>query len=449
MNSRISRRNVLRGLGVAVALPASITWPTKYALGQATGEASKAPLRMAFMSIPNGVQQGRWFPTVEGGDWKLNSTMFPLEPIKSSIQVIGGLKHEHATAGNDGAGDHARSSATFLTGARARKTAGKDIQVGISIDQVAAQARGGLTRFPSLELSCDAIRNSGSCDSGYACAYQYNLSWSSPSTPVTPEPNPRMVFERLFGSGSHGERRRNYEIRQDSNRSVLDFVLEEASDVQRTLGTEDRKNVDAYLSSVRQLELHLKSTERFGSTSDPDQPTPSGIPSDFGAHIDMMLDLLCLAFQTDSTRIATALLAYDGSNRTFPDLGVIEGHHYLTHNQRIPDLAEKVGIIDRFYIERFARFLMKLDSIKESDGTSLLHNSMIVYGGAIADGNRHSHDNLPVILAGKAGGAFQTGRFLKVEEHPMSNMFVEMLNVFGVESSQFGDSTGSLESLRS
>ena len=446
-----SRRAFLRGAGVSLAIPPmlSLLTRTEAASAQiaAASTESGAPLRMAFMSIPNGVQQEHWFPTTEGEELELSSTLQPLESVKHQLQVIGGLKHENATAGNDGAGDHARANATFLTGARARKTAGKDIHVGVSVDQVAAQRAGDATRFSSLELSSDAVRNSGSCDSGYACAYQYNLSWSSASTPVTPEPNPRLVFERLFGTGIHGERQKNFELRQHSNRSVLDFVLDDARDLQKKLGADDRHKLDEYVSSVRHVEEAIRSTEKLRSVPDPKQQTPVGIPSDFGTHIEINFDLMLLAFQTDSTRISTLLIAYDGSNRTFPDLGISEGHHYLTHNQRVPELAEKVARIDRFYIERFAAFLERMDSIQDVDGKSMLHNSMIVYGGAIADGNKHTHANLPVILAGSGGGVFTTGRYLKVEDKPMSNLFVEMLNRFGVETNSFGDSTGRLDEI--
>jgi hypothetical protein len=396
---------------------------------------------MAFMSIPNGVQQDHWFPTA---DFQLNESMKPLETLKEHFQVIGGLDHEHATAGRDGAGDHARASATFLTGARARKTAGSDIHVGISVDQVAAQRLGHLTRFPSLELSSDVVRNSGSCDSGYACAYQYNLAWSSATTPVTPEPNPRLVFERLFGAGDKEERTKNYRVRQETERSILDFVLEETGDVQRQLGAHDRRKFDEYLTVVREMERRLKGAERFQETPDVDAATPAGIPADFDNYMQIMYDLLILAFQTDSTRIGTLLLAYDGSNRSFPQLGIPEGHHYLTHNQRNPVQAKKVAQIDQFYLASLARFLGRMSEVEDVDGNSLLYNSMIVYGGAIADGNRHTHDNLPVILAGHGGGAFKTGRFLNVSSQPMSNLFVSMLNQFGVDTKAFGDSTGRL-----
>ena len=446
MNHQSSdRRGFLRGMGVSIALPALMSLQPGSLFGAQISDMERmattstgAPLRMAFMSIPNGVQQDHWFPT---GDFELNESMAPLASLKEHFQVIGGLDHENATAGRDGAGDHARASATFLTGARARKTAGNDIHVGISIDQVAAQRAGNLTRFPSLELSSDLIRNSGGCDSGYACAYQYNLAWSSASTPVTPEANPRLVFERLFGAGEGSERRKNFALRQQTERSVLDFVLEEASDVQRSLAVSDRQKFDEYLTVVRELELRLKAAESHQDIPEIERSTPVGIPGDFSQYMDLMFDMLHLAFQTDTTRIATLLLAYDGSNRTFPQLGIREGHHYLTHNQRETDLAKKVAAIDQFYISRFARFLERMATTDDVDGNSLLHNSMIVYGGAIADGNRHTHDNLPVILAGHAGRAIQTGRYLKVDPQPMSNLYVSMLNQFGVQTEQFGDST--------
>jgi hypothetical protein len=399
---------------------------------------------MAFMSIPNGVQQDHWFPT---DAFQLNETMAPLEGLKPHFQVIGGLDHINATAGPDGAGDHARASATFLTGMRARKTAGSDIHVGISIDQVAAQAVGDRTRFPSLELTSDVIRNSGSCDSGYACAYQYNLAWSSPTTPVTPEADPRQVFERLFGTGDPEQRKKNYALRQATDRSVLDFVLEEARAIDRQLGAQDHRKFEEYMQVVRQLENRLSAAEKFSEPPTIQSTVPAGIPPDFADYMNLMYDMLVLAFQTDSTRIATLLLAYDGSNRIFPQIGVQEGHHYLTHNQRNPEYAKKVARIDQYYIECFARFLDRLNRLEDIDGNSLLHNSMIVYGGAIADGNRHTHENLPVILAGHGGGTLTPHRLFQAPKQPMSNLFVGMLNRFGVPIDAFGDSTGRLDDL--
>jgi hypothetical protein len=448
----VSRRSALRGLGVSVALPALVSLGRGQAFAAPTASRlatteTGVPLRMAFMSIPNGVQQNHWFPTGDPKEFNLNTTMEPLAGLKSHFQVIAGLGHENATAGRDGAGDHARANATFLTGARARKTSGRDIFVGASVDQVAAQAAAEITRFQSLELTCDSVRNSGSCDSGYACAYQFNISWSSPTTPVTPDSNPRAVFERLFGEGPKDIRSKNYAKREATQRSVLDFVMEDAANVQKELSADDQRKLDEYLAGVRDIEKRIASSSRFGETPNPDLDTPVGIPLSFADHIDLMFDMLTLAFQTDATRVGTLLLANDGSNRIFPDIGVPEGHHHLSHNQSKEDLAAKVALIDRFYATRMARFLEKLSNIQDVDGNSLLHNSMIVYGGAIADGNRHSHHNLPVILAGHAGGRIQTGRYLQVKDQPMSNLFVSMLNHYGVETDQFGDSTGRLEEL--
>jgi hypothetical protein len=446
--SRITRRYFLRNSGVAVALPAfaslghtGLRAQESLAVNGAVTPTG-APLRVAFMSIPNGVQQDHWFPK---DGFQLNDTMQPLESLREHFQVIGGLDHIHATAGPDGAGDHARASATFLTGARARKTAGSDIHCGISVDQVAAQHIGHNTRFPSLELTSDIIRNSGSCDSGYACAYQYNLAWSSATTPVTPEANPRLVFERLFGAGPRSERQRNFAARQETQKSVLDFIMEESRDVRRQLAADDRRKFDEYHSIVRDAERRIQNAERLTHAPETDQDAPSGIPNDFGDYMTLMYDMLLLAFQTDSTRVATLLLAYDGSNRTFPQLGISEGHHWLTHSQREAELARKVAKIDQYYVDQFAKFLNKLEQTVDVDGNSLLHNSMIVYGGAIADGNRHTHDNLPLILAGHAGGSIQTGRFYRAEKQPMCNLFLSMLQLMGVPATEFGDSTGTLD----
>lgn len=442
----VNRRSMLFGLGAAIALPSfeSLGRAAQPAASSVGLTKSGAPLRMAFMSVPNGVQQKHWFPDA---NFNLNSSMLPLEPLKNRIQVIGGLDHENATAGPDGAGDHARASATFLTGARARKTAGRDIYVGTSIDQVAASHLRAATRFPSLELSCDTIRNSGGCDSGYACAYQYNLAWSSPSTPMTPEPNPRQVFERLFGSGPPEQRGKSLAQRLTTQRSILDFVMDDAASLSRELGARDNRKLDEYMDSLRAIERRIEASEQLGEAPNPQMATPNGIPNSFGEHMDLMYDILATAFETDSTRVATVLLAHDGSNRIFPEIGVREGHHHLTHNQEDPQLAEKVAAIDQFYMTHFARFLSKLSEIEDVDGSSVLDNSMIVYGGAIADGNKHTHANLPVILAGSGGNAFESGRFLQVESQPMTNLFVVMLDHFGIQADSFGDSTGRLSEI--
>ncbi|WP_435018844.1 DUF1552 domain-containing protein [Tundrisphaera sp. TA3] len=452
-NDLASRRRFLRGLGAAVALPALDTFLPRAATAAMAGgagpglgvTATGAPLRMAFLYFANGVRQDTWWPGKDGG-FSLNKTMAPLEGLKGQVQVVGGLDHLNATAGKDGGGDHARASSTFLTGVRVKKTSGADIHAGVSVDQLAARKIGHLTRFPSLELTCDGVRKSGPCDTGYSCAYDYNISWRTPTTPVAPESNPRLVFERLFGAGAQGERKRNLAIRREQQKSILDFVMDDATRVHAALGGRDKQKLDEYLTGVREIERRIEQAEKFGDGPDPAMPTPSGIPSSHRDHIDLMADMLVLAFQTDSTRIATMILAHDGSNRAFPEIGIPEGHHSLSHHQNKPDALDKYAKIDLFYMEAFARFLQKLDRTKDVDGKSILHNSMIVYGCGNGDGNRHNHDNLPVILAGGGGGSLNPGRFLKLNSQPMSNLFLGMLDRVGVrDEPRFGDSTGRLD----
>jgi hypothetical protein len=443
----VGRRRFLRGLGVCIALPAFESLPLVKPLAAATEAkrlattASGAPLRAAFVYFPNGAIPKAWWPKGTGADFQLGQTLSPLEPFKSSIQVLGGLNHRTALAGPDGGGDHARGNGTFLTGVRLKKSA-TDIRAGVSIDQVIARQIGQLTRFPSLELATDAIHKSGACDSGYACAYQYNLAWSSPTTPMPPETNPRLVFERLFGSGSPGQRHANLERRRQEQRSVLDFVVGEARSMHGRLTTGDKEKLDQYLTGVRELEARIQKVETFGEAADPAVDTPVGIPGDYAEYIQMMYDVLLLAFQTDSTRVATLLLAHDGSNRSFEHIGIVEGHHDLSHHRNQSEWMDKVADIDRWYVSQFARFLEKLGKHKDVDGKSLLDNSMIVYGSGNADGNRHTHDNLPLLLAGKGGGTLTAGRYVQHGSKPATNLFLSMADRLGVHGLvRFGDST--------
>src|SRR5439155_1092441 len=256
---------------------------------------------------------------------------------------------------------------------------------------------------PSLELTCDSIRKSGNCDSGYSCAYSYNLAWRSPTQPLTPEANPRLVFERLFGAGSAAERVENLKRRQAEQHSILDFVLQDAAAVHRKLNRRDREKLDQYLTSVREIEQRIEQAERMPVVN-PGVSAPPGIPPGFDEHVALMCDMMVLAFQTDSTRVATLMLAGEGSNRTFSELGFSEGHHNLTHHENRQEMIDKVKEIDLWYVKQLAKFLEKLEQTKDVDGNSLLRNSMIVYGSGNADGNRHSHNNLPILLAGGGGG---------------------------------------------
>jgi hypothetical protein len=445
-----SRRQFLKGLGVCLALPALESFLPRTAAAAAASKgiattASGMPLRTAFVYFPNGAIHEHFWPEGRGADFNFKRTLKPLENVKHRVQVLSGLEHRNAEPGPDGAGDHARANGAFLTGVRVKKTAGSDINAGVSIDQIAAQHIGQATRFASLELSADAVRKSGSCDSGYSCAYEYNLAWRSPTSPLAPEPNPRLVFERLFGGGSPGERARNFTHRQQQQRSILDFVLDDARSLQRSLTNRDKAKLDEYLTNIREIEERIARAERFGATPDPAIETPAGIPTDYAQHIRLMFEMLALAFETDSTRIATFLMAHDGSNRPFPELDIAEGHHSLSHHRNDAAMIDKCAQIDRFYAAQLAWFLEKLEAAKDADGTSVLHNSTIVYGCGNSDGNRHTHHNLPIVLAGNAGGAIQSGQYRTLDPAPMCNLFLTMLDHLGVPAvERFGDSTGRL-----
>lgn len=445
-----TRRLFLRGLGASIALPALQSFAPRLRAAEAATAAklattaTGAPLRSAFFFFPNGSIPSRWWPEKEGTDFEFSPSLKPLEEVRKHVQIIGGLENLNGEGGPDGAGDHARGVGAFLTGVRLKKSA-TDVRAGVSIDQVIARQTGHLTRLSSLELSCDAVRKSGACDSGYACAYQFNLSWSGPSSPMTPEVNPRLLFERLFGPGNAGERAQNLKRRQAEQKSVLDFVLEDARSMQRRLDARDNEKLDQYLTGLRNIEQRIEKAERLGPPPDPGTPSPAGIPDNYGDHIQLMSDLMVMAFQSDLTRVASFMLAHDGSNRSFADIGISEGHHDISHHQNKPELVDKVSLIDRWYAEQFAQVLKKLEAVKDTDGKSLLHNSMIIFGGGNGDPNRHNHDNLPFVLAGHGGGTLTPGRYVKHKDTPAMNMMLSLADRMGVTGvERFGDSTGRL-----
>lgn len=445
----MNRRNFLRGLGACIALPAmhslmSSRLVAATAAAQLATTATGAPLRTAFVMFPNGAIPSRWWPTGDTASFALHDTLAPLESVRKHIQVLGGLAHENANAGNDGGGDHARGNSVFLTGVRINKSA-TDVRAGISIDQTIANHIGHLTRFPSLELSCDAHRKSADCDSGYSCAYQYNISWQSATTPLTPENNPRLVFERLFGAGEHGMRSASAQQRMRDRRSVLDSVMDDAKRMNRRLDVTDRAKLDQYLTGVREIEARIQKAERFGANVDPDLPTPEGIPATHAEYVALMYDMMLIAFKTDSTRVATFVLGHDGDNRSFSEICITEGHHDLSHHQNNPERVDKVAAIDRWYVEQFSKFLTRMDNTLDVDGHSLLHNTRILYGSGNADGNRHTHENLPLILAGGGGGELRNGRYVDHGGKPLSNLFLSMADQVGVTGlERFGDSTARL-----
>jgi hypothetical protein len=437
---------LLRGLGACVALPwlESLLPAAAPARAPATTPGGM-PLRAAFIGFPNGCNYERWAPKGEGKGYELNATFAPMNDLKGRFQIVTGLAHDTAKDWGDGPGDHARSGASFLTGCHAWKTKGAKLQLGISVDQIAARQVGHLTRIDSLQLGTEAGRLYGSCDTGYACAYQYNLSWASETLPLPPEPNPRAVFERLFGTAGRGGEAAA-KARVERRKSVLDFVREDAKELTRDLGRTDRRKVEEYLAGVRRVEEQIQKYERFRAPTAGKLAPPAGIPEDYPEHLALMYDLLALAFQTDSTRVVSFAVAPEGANRPMPHLDIAEGYHYLTHHAGNREKILKVAKIERWYMEQFARFLAKLDAMKEADGTSVLDNSMIVYGCAIGDGDRHNHDDLPVVLAGGGGGSLRPGRHLKVRrDTPMTNLFVSLLGRMRVKAKRVGDSNGTLD----
>jgi hypothetical protein len=450
MRPSLSRRSFLRGLGVTVALPTfeSLLPRAPAATAAAAPLAATAtgmPLRMGFVAFANGSNYERWLPKGEGRDYEMNETFAPMRGLKASFQIITNLAHDSANNWGDGNGDHARAGASFLTGCHAWKTLGSKLHLGVSVDQIAARQIGHLTRIDSLQLGVEGTRLYGSCDTGYPCAYQYNISWASETLPLSPEPNPRAVFERLFGAGTGAERAARMRERLERRKSVLDFVLADARRMNADLGRNDQQKLQEDLDGVRKLEKQIEQSERF-KLPDPGRAQPAaGVPASHEEHVDLMYDLMALAFQTDSTRVVSYCVAPEGSNRPFAELGISEGHHFLTHHSGNAEKIKKVAKIERWYMERFARFLRTLDGMKDADGTSVLDNSMIVYGSAIGDGNRHNHDELPVVLAGRGGASLAAGRHLKLRDStPMTNLYAALLARAGVKAERVGDSTGVL-----
>jgi hypothetical protein len=372
--------------------------------------------------------------------------MQPLAELKSHLTVLSGLAQENGFAKGDGAGDHARSSASLLTGAHPVKTSGANIRVGQSADQAAAERIGHLTRLPSLEIGIERGRDAGSCDSGYSCAYSNAISWKDATTPMAKEINPRLVFERLFGNTLTAT---NPTRRSRVRQSVLDVVSEQAADLKNRLGSADQQKIDQYFTSVREIEERIA---RAGKRQDapvkaPEFALPESMPDDVQEHIRLMYDLMALAFQTDTTRIITFMSANEGSNRPYRMVGVNSGHHELSHNRSDEEKVAQLKKIDLFLVTEFARFLKNLNSIPEGDGT-LLTNSMIMYGSGLSDGNRHRHDDLPIILAGQGGGTIKTGRHVSVAGGaPLNNLFLSMLDRASCPLSSLGDSTGRLKAL--
>lgn len=446
MPQSLSRRSVLRGLGTAIALPLLDSMsPTR--LLAAGGAEPAAPIRMGFFYVPNGMHMPDWTPAKEGKGYELTPTLARLAEHQQDFNVLTGLTLDGAFAHGDGGGDHARSVAAFLTGAHPRKTNGADIQNGISVDQATAEIVGQQTRFSSLELGLEASSQAGNCDSGYSCAYASNMSWRGPSSPVAKEIDPGAVFDRLFAGQTVRETRQAKSVREKYRKSVLDFVLDDAQRLHRTLPAVDQRKLDEYLYSVRDVEKRVAGADRLRLTEDgvPDYPRPSGVPRELSKHSELMMDMVTLAFQTDSTRILSFMYTNAGSNRSYPEVGVNEGHHEVSHHGKSVDKQRSIATINRYHLDRFGYLLSRLKQVREGDRT-LLDNCMIVYGSGISDGDRHNHDDLPILLAGSAGGQVDTGRHIRYENRtPLCNLYVWMMQQMGAKANSFGDSNGVLK----
>jgi hypothetical protein len=446
----LPRRTFLRGLGTLMALPylESVAGPASApAVAGAAGVGpGGAPMRMAFVYVPNGADMERWTPSGTGREFQLTPTLEPLAEVRNDILVLSGLAQDKARANGDGAGDHARASATFLTSMQARKTQGNDIKVGISVDQVAAHRLGSITPFGSIELGTDKSQLSGNCDSGYSCAYSYNIAWRTENSPMPPEVDPKLAFDRLFSRGNPGETVDARMRREAQRKSIIDFVRDDANRLRGRLGRTDQRKLDEYLAAVRDLERRIEMSEKIVALA-PEDSRPIGAPQSYREHVKLMFDVMTLAFRTDTSRIATFVMAHDGANKPYTEIGVREGHHDLSHHENKQEKKDKIAKINRMHMELFAAWLKQLKATSDGEG-SLLDNCMIVYGSGIADGNGHEHHNLPVILAGRGGGSFSTGRHVRyAKDTPMANLFLSMLDRMGVPAERFGDSTGRLAQL--
>jgi hypothetical protein len=444
---RLDRRTFLRGAaGTALALPFLDAMVPAFA--GTTGAGVKPAIRLGFVYVPNGIIQKGWLPSKTGAGFEMMSTMKPLEAHRDHMLVLSNLMQNGGRALSDGAGDHARAGASWLTGVHPKKTEGADIRAGISADQVAAQELGKQTQFGSLEIGLEEPNLAGGCDSGYSCAYTNTISWRTPTTPNPMEISPRAVFERLFGEGETTDPvARLKEIRQQ--RSILDFVRGDVARLQPGLGTRDKSKLDEYLEGIRDIERRIqKAEQQSASMKLPLMEKPSAIPDDFTEHAKLMSDLMVIAFQTDMTRIISFMMAREGSNRSYRSIGVPDGHHSVTHHQNDPDKIAKTMKIDELHVQSFKYLLDRMQATPDGDGT-LLDHSLILYGSSISDGNAHTHHDLPLVLAGGSSCGIKGGRHIRYkDETRMNNLLVTMLDKAGVHADKLGDATGTLDQLQ-
>jgi len=435
----LSRRTVLRGMGAAVALP------LLDAMIPAMSAAAGPVRRLGVVYHPNGVIYDQWLPTGVGTDFKLSPTLAALQPFRDQLIVVTGLASDEAEALGDGGGDHSRASGTYLTGVHVRKS-DSVVKSGISMDQIAAKAFERYTQLSSLQLTVDDNSMVGSCDVGYSCAYSSTLSWLTPTLPLMAENNPRVVFERLFGSiDSTDPRVRAARLQQDQ--SILDSVTGRVRQLQQKLGTADTRKVDDYLTSLRDVERQIQKAEEQSTKEMPDVVRPAGIPDSFEEHVGLLYDLQLLAFQSDLTRVITFMYGREQTGRSYPQIGIPEPHHPLTHHQNNPVKMAKCATIQRYHIGLFAGFLEKLRKTPDGDG-SLLDHLTLIYGAGISNSDRHTHGPLPTLLLGGGSGTLKGGRHIVYPEHtPLTNLQLTLLDKLGVRTEKLGDSTGEFKQL--
>lgn len=450
-HKNISRRTMLRGaLGAGIALPfleaMSPAGPliTSASSSIARSAADGPPMRMAFLYVPNGMHMPHWTPGSDAKNFKLQPIMKPIAEFRDQMNIFSGLALDGAFAHGDGGGDHARSVASFLTGAHPKKTNGADIRNGQSVDQVAADKIGHLTRLKSLELGTEDSAQAGQCDSGYSCLYTSNVSWRTERSPLAKEVNPAAVFDRLFGDSVEKIDTRSLARRERDRKSILDFVGQEAKILSNDLGIQDKRKLEEYLYAVRDIERRIQRSDKLGEVEKdvPDAPRPVGVPADYGEHIKLLFDMMVLAFQTDSTRVISFMFSNAGSNRPYKNLGIRDGHHNISHHGGSADKQQKIAKINTYHMTLLHHLISRLSKIPEGNG-SLLDHCMVMYGSGIADGNSHNHKDLPICMFGGSSGGIKTGRHLKLDSGtPLTNLYRSMLDKVGAPVDRFADSNG-------
>lgn len=436
----LPRRTFLRGMGVTLALP------LLDAMTPALSANAKAPVRLGFVYVPNGIIMEKWTPLTEGADFQFMPIMKPLENLRQHVMVFSGLAQVQGRALGDGAGDHARAGATWLTGVHPKKSE-VTIAAGISVDQIAAQALSQHTQFGSLELGIESNQLAGNCDSGYSCAYTNTIAWRNATTPLPIENNPRAIFERLFGEGDSTDAASRMAL-LESQRSILDYVNSGIKRLSGKVGASDRAKLNQYTEAVRDIERRIQKAEQQNTTMKlPVLERPTAVPDEFEDHVRLVMDLQVLAWQSDLTRVITLMMAREGSNRPYRNIGISDGHHNITHHQNDADKISKVSKINEVHVKLFAYLVDKLKATPDG-GSNLLENSLVLYGSSISDGNLHTHHDLPIVLAGGGGGTVKGNRHVMYpKETPLNNLLLSMLEKAGVQADKLGDSTGKLDCL--